>query len=55
VTFFYNDYRDDPFEGETREIIQSPKVATYDLAPEMSAGASATRCCGGWTRTTART
>ena len=37
VTFFYNDYRDEPFEGETREIIQSPKVATYDLAPEMSA------------------
>lgn len=37
VTFFFNDYRDDPFEGETREIIQSPKVATYDLQPEMSA------------------
>ena len=37
VTFFYNDYRDKPFPGETREIIQSPKVATYDLAPEMSA------------------
>ncbi|MEM1331245.1 MAG: 2,3-bisphosphoglycerate-independent phosphoglycerate mutase [Planctomycetota bacterium] len=37
VTFFFNDYRDDPFEGETREIIQSPKVATYDLSPQMSA------------------
>ncbi len=37
VTFFFNDYRDEPFPGETREIIQSPKVATYDLAPEMSA------------------
>ncbi|MBK7404585.1 MAG: 2,3-bisphosphoglycerate-independent phosphoglycerate mutase [Phycisphaerales bacterium] len=37
VTFFYNDYRDEPFEGEHREIIQSPKVATYDLQPEMSA------------------
>jgi len=37
VTFFFNDYRDEPFEGEHREIIQSPKVATYDLAPEMSA------------------
>ncbi len=37
VTFFFNDYRDDPFEGERREIIQSPKVATYDLQPEMSA------------------
>ncbi len=37
VTFFFNDYRDDPFEGEHRAIIQSPKVATYDLQPEMSA------------------
>ncbi|MCB9845175.1 MAG: 2,3-bisphosphoglycerate-independent phosphoglycerate mutase [Phycisphaeraceae bacterium] len=37
VTFFFNDYRDEPFEGETREIVQSPKVATYDLRPEMSA------------------
>ncbi|MBL8745067.1 MAG: 2,3-bisphosphoglycerate-independent phosphoglycerate mutase [Phycisphaerae bacterium] len=37
VTFFFNDYRDEPFAGEAREIIQSPKVATYDQAPEMSA------------------
>jgi len=37
VTFFFNDYRDEPFAGEHREIIQSPKVATYDLKPEMSA------------------
>jgi 2,3-bisphosphoglycerate-independent phosphoglycerate mutase len=37
VTFFFNDYRDEPFEGEDRKIIQSPKVATYDLQPEMSA------------------
>lgn len=37
VTFFFNDYRDEPFAGEHREIIQSPKVATYDLQPEMSA------------------
>ncbi len=37
VTFFFNDYRDEAFDGETRAIIQSPKVATYDLAPEMSA------------------
>jgi len=37
VTFFFNDYRDDPFEGERRAIVQSPKVATYDLQPEMSA------------------
>lgn len=37
VTFFFNDYRDQPFPGETRENPQSPKVATYDLKPEMSA------------------
>ncbi|MCC7390650.1 MAG: 2,3-bisphosphoglycerate-independent phosphoglycerate mutase [Phycisphaerales bacterium] len=37
VTFFFNDYREEPFPGESRAIIQSPKVATYDLAPEMSA------------------
>ena len=37
VTFFANDYREDPFDGETREMAQSPKVATYDLQPEMSA------------------
>jgi 2,3-bisphosphoglycerate-independent phosphoglycerate mutase len=37
VTFFFNDYRDEPFPGEDRKIVQSPKVATYDLQPEMSA------------------
>ncbi|MEX2670547.1 MAG: 2,3-bisphosphoglycerate-independent phosphoglycerate mutase [Phycisphaeraceae bacterium] len=37
VTFFFNDYRDVPFEGEDRAIIPSPKVGTYDLKPEMSA------------------
>jgi 2,3-bisphosphoglycerate-independent phosphoglycerate mutase len=37
VTYFFNDYREEPFEGEHRELIQSPKVATYDLKPEMSA------------------
>ncbi len=37
VTFFFNDYRDSPFEGEKRENPQSPKVATYDLKPEMAA------------------
>ncbi len=37
VTFFFNDYRDEPFAGESREIIQSPRVATYDQQPEMSA------------------
>jgi 2,3-bisphosphoglycerate-independent phosphoglycerate mutase len=39
VTFFFNDYRDPPFPGESRTILQSPKVATYDLQPEMSAAA----------------
>lgn len=38
VTFFFNDYREEPFAGERRENPQSPKVATYDLKPEMSAG-----------------
>jgi 2,3-bisphosphoglycerate-independent phosphoglycerate mutase len=37
VTFFFNDYRDEPFPGERRENPQSPKVATYDQKPEMSA------------------
>jgi 2,3-bisphosphoglycerate-independent phosphoglycerate mutase len=37
VTFFFNDYRDEPFPGEDRAIVPSPKVATYDLQPEMSA------------------
>ena len=37
VTFFFNDYRDEPFDGEGREMAQSPKVGTYDLKPEMSA------------------
>ncbi len=37
VTFFFNDYRDAPFPGEHRENPASPKVATYDLKPEMSA------------------
>ena len=37
VTFFFNDYRDEPFPNEHRENPQSPKVATYDLKPEMAA------------------
>jgi len=37
VTFFFNDYRDEPFPNEHRGMIPSPKVATYDLKPEMSA------------------
>lgn len=38
VTFFFNNYRKDPFPGEDRACPASPKVATYDLQPEMSAG-----------------
>ncbi len=37
VTFFFSGGREDPFEGEQRLLIPSPKVATYDLKPEMSA------------------
>ena len=37
VTFFFNGGRGDPYPGEDRVIVPSPKVATYDLKPEMSA------------------
>ena len=37
VTFFFSGGREIPFEGEKRIMIPSPKVATYDLKPEMSA------------------
>jgi 2,3-bisphosphoglycerate-independent phosphoglycerate mutase len=37
VTFFFSGGRENPFEGETRIMKPSPKVATYDLKPEMSA------------------
>ena len=37
-TFFFNDYREEPFDGEQRKLLASPKdVSTYDLKPEMSA------------------
>ncbi|MGB5981441.1 MAG: 2,3-bisphosphoglycerate-independent phosphoglycerate mutase [Nonlabens sp.] len=36
VTFFFNGGQEDPFEGEERIMCNSPKVATYDLQPEMS-------------------
>jgi 2,3-bisphosphoglycerate-independent phosphoglycerate mutase len=39
VTFFFNGGREDAFEGEERILVPSPKVATYDLQPEMSAPA----------------
>ncbi len=37
VTFFFNGGREEPFENEDRILVPSPKVATYDLKPEMSA------------------
>ncbi len=37
VTFFFNGGREQPFDGEERILVPSPKVATYDLQPEMSA------------------
>ena len=37
VTFFFSGGREDEFEGESRILVQSPKVPTYDLQPEMSA------------------
>lgn len=37
VTFFFNGQKNDPFPGEDRVLVESPKVATYDLKPEMSA------------------
>ena len=37
VTFFFNGGKEEPYEGEDRLLVKSPKVATYDLQPEMSA------------------
>ncbi len=37
VTYFFNGGEETPFEGEERTLIPSPKIATYDLQPEMSA------------------
>ncbi len=39
VTYFFNGGREQPHPGETRNMVPSPKVATYDLQPEMSAAA----------------
>ena len=44
VTFFFNGGVESPFEGEDRALINSPKVATYDLQPEMSAYLVADEC-----------
>jgi 2,3-bisphosphoglycerate-independent phosphoglycerate mutase len=45
VTYFFNGGLEKPFEGEDRELIQSPMVATYDLAPAMSAEAVTDAVC----------
>ena len=37
VTYFFNGGNEKPYPGEEREMVPSPKVATYDLKPEMSA------------------
>ena len=44
VTFFFNGGREEPFHGESRLMVPSPKVATYDLQPEMSAKEIASSC-----------
>ena len=44
VTFFFNGGKEEPFPGEDRALINSPKVATYDLQPEMSAYLVADEC-----------
>lgn len=45
VTFFLNGGREQPFEGEDRILVPSPKVATYDLQPEMSAPEVGAQVC----------
>ncbi len=45
VTFFFNGGREREFPGEDRILVPSPKVATYDLQPEMSAPAVTDRLC----------
>ena len=44
VTFFFNGGREEPFTGEDRVLVPSPKVATYDLKPEMSAAEVTEQC-----------
>ena len=45
VTYFFNGGREAPFPGEERSMIQSPRVATYDMQPEMSASGVAQTVC----------
>jgi 2,3-bisphosphoglycerate-independent phosphoglycerate mutase len=46
VTYFLNGGREVPFDGEDRVMVPSPKVATYDLQPEMSAAALTEKAVG---------
>lgn len=46
VTYFFNGGREEPFPGEDREIVPSPKVETYDQKPEMSAAQVANKVIG---------
>ncbi len=46
VTFFFNGGREVKFDGEDRILVNSPKVATYDLQPEMSANEVCDKVCG---------
>ncbi|MBU7015495.1 MAG: 2,3-bisphosphoglycerate-independent phosphoglycerate mutase [Theionarchaea archaeon] len=46
VTYFFNGGREEPFDGEDRVLIPSPKVATYDMQPEMSAHRVTARVVG---------
>jgi 2,3-bisphosphoglycerate-independent phosphoglycerate mutase len=49
VTYFFNGGREEPWEGERRELIPSPRdVPTYDLRPEMSAPGVAAAFASGW-------
>ena len=43
VTYFFNGGNEKPYRGEERELVASPKVATYDLQPEMSAAGITTK------------
>ena len=45
VTFFFSGGKEEPFEGEKRIMVNSPKVATYDLQPEMSAPEVTEKIC----------
>ena len=47
VTYFFNGGREEPFPGEDRVLVPSPKVRTYDEAPEMSAADVAARFVDG--------